>query len=112
MHVTDVDREDGDPWGLAECGPYRDGQVHVLDRRCATCIFRPGNPMRLSRGRVAGMVRGAVGNGSAIPCHSTLGTTTPAICRGYWDGYASRVFVLRLAQALGVVTFDPVPTKD
>lgn len=109
MDDTDDEDRDGDEWGLAERGPYRDGAVWVLEDRCGTCIFRPGNLMMLEAGRVKGMVTEAVGNGSVIPCHSTLGSDLPAICRGYWDGYAEEVPVLRLAQALEMVRVEPVP---
>lgn len=111
MRDDDGDEGRDSGWGLAEVGPYRGGRVHVLDDKCLTCIFRPGNLMRLEPGRVKGMVQGAVGDGSCIPCHSTLGTASPAICRGFWDRYGDRVMALRLAVFLDMVTFDPVPVK-
>lgn len=111
MTDDDEDRET-DEWGLAEVGPFRDGRVHVLDGKCSTCIFRPGNLMNLAAGRVKEMVEGAVGNGSCIPCHSTLVTGAPAICRGFWDSYADQVVALRLAQALEMIVFDAAPPKE
>jgi hypothetical protein len=105
------DGEDGDEWRLAGVGPFRDGRVHVLEGKCSTCIFRPGNLMRLEAGRVKGMVEGAVANGSCIPCHSTLVTGAPAICRGFWDGYADRVLALRLAEAMEIVELVAPPSK-
>lgn len=97
-------------WGLGpELGPYRGGRVHVLAGKCGTCIFRPGNLMRLAPGRVKGMVESSVRDGGAIVCHSTLGTPAPAVCRGFWDAHGNRVVGLRLARAIGVVAEDPVP---
>lgn len=99
-------------WGLSpEWGPYRGGQVHVLADKCSTCIFRPGNPMRLPAGRRRAMVAEALGGGGAIICHSTLGSAVvaPAVCRGFWDRHGWKVVALRLAVALRVVVFDPVP---
>lgn len=105
------DDEGGDQWGLAHRGPFRDGRVHVLSGKCATCIFRPGNLMRLAPGRVKEMVDGCVEGGGVIPCHSTLGTDSPAVCRGFFDGYADRILALRLAGVMEMLEFDPVPEK-
>lgn len=110
--TTDDEKDrDDDEWGLAGVGPFRDGQVHVLAGKCSTCIFRPGNLMMLDPGRVEQMVEDSVAGGSCIPCHSTLVTGAPAICRGFWDGHADEVMVLRLAQAMEIVVFDRPPTK-
>lgn len=88
---------------------FRDGRVHVLAEQCATCIFRPGNPMHLQPGRVKGMVDACrETDGGNIPCHSTLGGDR-AICRGFWDAYAAEDPILRLAQALDVVEEVPLP---
>lgn len=84
-------------------GVYRDGLVHVQADRCPTCIFRPGNLMHLDPGRVRGMVEECLADDAGnIPCHDTLGGPE-AICRGFWDGYADRQAVLRLAVAMGIV---------
>lgn len=75
---------------------------------CGTCIFRPGNLMHLERGRVAEMVAETRDTDAAtIPCHSTIYDAAPqeAICRGWWDRYADRDMVLRLALALDVVSY-------
>lgn len=108
--TTDEDRA---AWGLsAERGPYRGGRVHVLDDLCGTCIYRPGNLMRLRAGRVASMTAEAVERGSVVVCHSTLGTDVPAVCRGFFNGPGRRVVALRLAVACGVVQYDPVPVEE
>lgn len=85
--------------------PYFDGRVHVLARQCATCVFRPGNPMRLEAGRVAGMVASAVRDGGAITCHETLygQADQEAVCRGFYDAHGHRVLALELAPRLGIL---------
>jgi hypothetical protein len=57
--------------------------VRICAGRCATCIFRPGNLMRLEAGRVADMIASAIAEEGHIVCHSTLGTSAPAICAGF-----------------------------
>lgn len=89
-------------------GPFRDGLVHVLDGKCATCIFRPGNRMRLKPGRVAEMIRNARAKDTAITCHETY-NRDPAVCRGFWDTQRGHIWPLRLAQHLGLIRFDPAP---
>ncbi|KYH44795.1 hypothetical protein ATK17_1753 [Branchiibius hedensis] len=82
---------------------FREGKVHVVADRCGTCIFRPGDPMRLAPGRVKDMVNAAVSQDSAIICHSSLGGQN-AVCRGFFDRYDTTP--LRLARALRLVEFD------
>ncbi len=88
---------------------YRDGRVHVCAELCATCVFRPGNLMRLRAGRLRGMVDEAQANESAIICHATLYGQHPdgeAVCRGFFDRYPT--LPLQLAERLGLVAFvDP-----
>jgi len=79
---------------------YRDGKVHVCRIQCETCIFHPGNRARLKPGRVAGMVREATENESAIICHSTLDGDN-AVCRGFFDKHATAP--LQIAERLGFV---------
>lgn len=61
------------------------GRVRLMAERCETCIFRPGNAMHLSSGRVREMVRDARANDSAIICHHTLNECEQAVCRGFYD---------------------------
>lgn len=88
---------------------YRGGKVYVCASKCDTCIFRPGNLMDLKRGRVAGMVREAKRNESAIICHATLGTRANAVCRGFFDRHST--LPLQLAQAIGNLVFVDPPKK-
>lgn len=88
---------------------WRDGRVHVLAEQCSTCIFRPGNPMRLQPGRLRCMVREALERDSTIICHSTLGPSGNAICRGFFDAYDTTP--LQLARRLNLIEFDPTPHR-
>jgi hypothetical protein len=93
------------------------GKPRLLADKCETCIFRPGNLMRLRPGRVGGMVQDAVNGGGYITCHATLdGPQNPtrvraAICRGFYDGYARSSNVLRVFGRLGGFTEIPPPPK-
>ena len=82
---------------------YRNGRVHVCQRMCPTCIFRPGNLMQLRSGRVRGMIDDARRDEGCIPCHSHLYTGRDAVCRGFFDRYPTQP--LQLAERLGLVTF-------
>lgn len=78
------------------------GEVRLCARLCDTCVFRPGNLMRLEHGRVAQMARDARAEQGHIVCHETLDTDAPAICRGYADkADRGRSMALRLGRALG-----------
>ena len=85
---------------------YRNGKVHVMAEKCATCIFRPGNQMDLLPGRVAGMVKGCLAKDGTIPCHETLHRypRKHAVCRGFFDAYQRDIATLRLAIAFGITT--------
>lgn len=94
-------------------GPFDGERVHVLAEMCATCVFRPGNLMRLAPGRLRGMVRDSVAAGSAITCHSTLygQAEQEAVCRGFYDRHAGEVPALRAAAATGRLALDEPPAK-
>lgn len=81
---------------------YHEGKVHVQSEKCSTCIFRPGNLMRLEPGRVKGMVDGAITDGTVITCHKTLygQSEQEAVCRGFFDSYAEQIPALRMAQMM------------
>lgn len=93
--------------------PYRDGRVHIARAKCSTCIFRPGNLMRLSPGRVKDMVESSIADGGGIVCHKTLPYSPDgldgAVCRGFTDGYADDVQALQVALRLGVTLEVDVP---
>lgn len=84
---------------------YRNGKVHVMPEKCDTCIFRPGNKMRLQEGRVKDMVDGCLTSQGVIPCHKTLGGDN-SICRGFYDSYADDIQALQVAKRVGIIKFD------
>jgi hypothetical protein len=89
-----------DEWG--EGGYVITGStLRVCADLCSTCIFHPGNRMRLAPGRVKSMVDGAAADEGHIVCHSTLGTDEPAICAGFerHPVGGARSLALRLARA-------------
>jgi hypothetical protein len=115
--VTGDDLEPYDDEGVPEItgsdllGP--DGP-RVLDQKCPTCIFRPGNPMKLRPGRVHGMVEDSLRGGGFITCHQTLpygghGDVRPAVCRGFFDAHGERSNLLRVWSRLGGFDFVPPP---
>lgn len=71
----------------------------LMAEMCATCIFRPGNPMRLRRGRLADMVATTLQRDTFIVCHDTLpgmagnpdGRGPSAACRGFVDRYSTNI---------------------
>lgn len=93
---------------------YRDGKVHVLADKCDTCIFKPhARPLGVDGARVASMVRDTKDDpGATVPCHSTLyrpDKDENAVCRGWWDRFAQADPILRQAEALGIIEYQPVP---
>lgn len=94
--------------------PYAGGRVHVMSDLCSTCVFRPGNLMRLPAGRLAGMVDQALADDSAIICHSTLyrRDTQEGVCRGFFDRYATASLALRLAVVCEVINFIDPPKEQ
>lgn len=90
---------------------FHNGRVHVRAEKCSTCIFRPGNLMKLAPGRVKEMVDGSIADGAGITCHKTLpgmpDEAQQATCRGFYDGYAERVPAFLLAEAMGIIEEVP-----
>lgn len=64
-----------------------DRRVRICAERCNTCVFRPGNLMRLERNRVRDMVRAAAATNGHITCHKTLNGNPDglpgAVCQGW-----------------------------
>jgi len=96
---------------------FRDGKVHVQATKCATCIYRPGNLMKLQEGRKDQMQADAIRDEGVIPCHQTIeayhGTQgQESVCRGFFD-VAKHEGLLAVAERLGIVEFTPTnPPKD
>lgn len=100
INVVKVDIEEYDK----ERNSFRQGRVHVVDGKCSTCIFRPGNLMDLSPGRVRGLVEDAIDAGTAITCHKTLiDDRDNALCGGFYDAYSDQVPVLQIAKRLNII---------
>lgn len=81
----------------------KDMRVHVQQRMCDTCIFRPGNLMHLEEGRVESMVEGC-GEDGIIPCHEHMDTDTPGVCHGQYTKHRNQV--LQIAERFKVVKFQ------
>lgn len=97
-------------------GPYRDGRIHVLNERCSSCVFRPGNLMDLGIGRLADLVRSNLEADSVLTCHQTLPygphpEAPPSVCHGYFDAYWREVTGLRMAVALDLIEFEAPPPE-
>jgi hypothetical protein len=89
---------------------YNDGRVHVQSAKCSTCIYRPGNLMHLQPGRVTGMAAEAVAAGGVIPCHQTIHgqRDQESVCRGYFDVAKRDVWLLQVAERLGIIRWTKV----
>lgn len=73
----------------------------VMDKQCATCIFKPGLNWRLAE--LLEPIRDAWGGfkGHRI-CHHSKGSC----CRGFWNRYKNKFPVGQIAQRLGMVIYD------
>ncbi len=87
---------------------YRDGKVHVMERKCATCIYRPGNLMHLEPGRKDTMQADAIRDQGVIPCHQTIhgARKHESVCRGFFD-VAKHEGLLAVAERLDIIEFTP-----
>ena len=100
------------------CYPGYGGKPRLLSEQCETCIFRAGNPMNLSRGRLKQISEAALREGSqGIICHDTL-TYGPfpdyggALCRGFYDSFGYRNNFIRIMERLGGFTEVPPPREQ
>jgi hypothetical protein len=85
---------------------FRDGKVHVKAAKCSDCVFRAGNLMHLNEGRLADLVEVNRKRDTAFACHQTTYGQDPvgeAVCRGYFDAYATEITPLRMAVALDLI---------
>lgn len=93
------------------------GLSRLLAERCSTCILRHGDKMHLGAEHTAAFVRQALDAGSYVVCHQTLTYGDhpdfgPAICRGFFDAYATRSLALRLLQAFSRLTEVEPPRPE
>jgi len=79
----------------------------IMPEMCATCIFRPGNIMRLREGRVEQMEQDALAKDAHIICHSTL--DRPRAEQQACAGFAARhdTSTLRIGRALSDIARRP-----
>ena len=94
---------------MSRTNVFRDDRVHVMERKCATCIYRPGNLMALQKGRKDQMQADAIRDEGVIPCHQTIEAYTgergaESVCRGFFD-VAKHEGLLAVAERLGIVEF-------
>jgi hypothetical protein len=87
---------------MSRTNVFRDDRLHVMSKKCSTCIYRPGNLMRLNPGRKDQMETEAVAEQGTIPCHKTLDGDM-AICRGFFDTQKHNVGLLSAAERIGIV---------
>jgi hypothetical protein len=90
-------------------------RTRLLARMCATCIFRPGNPMHLHPGRLRDLVDQARCGDGFIVCHSTLPGMAPdglkpAVCRGFADRYDTQALQI-MGRLFGFDEIEP-PNVD
>ncbi|MEU1840251.1 hypothetical protein [Micromonospora chersina] len=105
-----IDPDDANGGDLSVGDPQL-GKSRLLSRQCDTCVFAPGNRMRLTPGRLHDLVAEARARQSFIICHSTLPhymhpEVKPAICRGFADRYDTQALQL-IARLFGFVEVDP-----
>jgi hypothetical protein len=72
-----------------------------MAERCSTCIFRPGNLMRLNPGRLADLTGQTDAADTNVVCHQTLDEPIGAFCRGSVERRAGQA--VRIAERLGVI---------
>lgn len=88
------------------------GRPKVFSRKCSSCVFHPGNRMRLKEGRLAEVLRHNLRAGTALICHTTTygQQAEEVVCRGYYDAYGESVNVIRVMNRLG--GFDEVDPHE
>jgi hypothetical protein len=98
---------------MTKTNVFNDGKVHVQERKCSTCIYRPGNLMHLAPGRKEGMEAKAIEDGGVIPCHQTIhgNRTQESVCRGFFD-VAKHEGLLAVAERMDIIEFTPTAEKD
>jgi hypothetical protein len=95
-----------------------DGRVRVLKHRCATCIFRPNDPMYLGADHTAGVIARNVEVGALLTCHATLSYGAnpnfgPAVCNGFWSEYGLATEAGLIAfHLIGITHVEPPDPKE
>jgi len=86
-------------------------KTRLLSRRCSTCVFKPGNLMKLGHGRLQDLIAQARAAESYIVCHSTLPGVAPpgvlpAVCRGFADSHSTQSLQI-IGRLFGFDEVDP-----
>lgn len=97
-------------------GDPETNKIRVMSDQCSTCVFRPGNLMRLRPGRLKEIIDRNRAAESLLTCHQTLDygdhpELDPAACHGFFERYGREVTAGRLALMLGLIRIDP-PNGD
>lgn len=105
-----IEPEDDEDWGFTAGDHIGPNGLRVFTAPCSTCIFRPGNPMNLTPGRVKGMVEDVVRDDSFTTCHQTLtGEHPPTLCHGMTERHAGQI--VRIAERIGFIDLIEPPAK-
>jgi hypothetical protein len=93
---------------MSRTNVFRDGKIHVQERKCSSCIYRPGNLMHLEPGRKDQMEADAIRDEGVIPCHQTIHgrREQESVCRGFFD-VAKHQTLLQAAERIGIIKFTP-----
>lgn len=103
-----------------DCGDMDLMKTRLVSQQCATCVFRPGNPVMDAEGLKI-YVEKMLAMGTFNPCHSTYSPLKdgyvnadqikPAVCRGFYNRYKDEsTALLLISDMFGFVTV-PVPTE-
>ena len=90
----------------------------LLAEQCATCIYRPGNPMHLRPGALKEITNANLGDGvRGLTCHDALPYGNrpgygEAMCRGFYDKFGHLNNYVRVIERLGGFTEVPPPVTD
>jgi hypothetical protein len=94
------------------------GRPQAMAAMCSSCVFRPGNRMRLGAGRLRELVEHNRAAGAVLTCHQTLSygghpELGQSACRGYLDAYPDTLSA-RIAERVlgGWHLIDPPTTEE
>jgi hypothetical protein len=108
----DWDDDDGEDERVSPHDPSSH-RLRILNAKCETCVFKPGNPMHLRPGKLRALIAANLAADAPLVCHSTLpyGKNPdfgPAVCHG-WDESYDTNGVLIMKRLGGVDLIDPPP---
>lgn len=83
--------------------------LDVCAKRCAECLFSENRIVSAERAKA--VIDGALRRDTWFECHRGSLKGRRLVCRGFYDAHARDTRGLRMAVALGIVRFVPVPPK-